>query len=116
LENSVSSKTIKQLEIDFRRADRISDADLTRLFQHFNAVESLLAELGERWHFAWNEARRIRDDCGDYINNRREHDRKFGPPGTAENLLNKCGHLRTYKCAGAACEYLNHGPEYRRVR
>jgi hypothetical protein len=112
----MSNKTIKELENDFRRADRISDADLTRLFQHCNALESLLQELGPRWHFAWNEARRIRDECARYLENRREHDRKFGPPGTAENLLNKCGHLRTYKCSGAACGYINEGPEYKKVR
>ena len=65
-------RSITELATAQRRGDKIPTIQLKRLFSHYLQLEALLNPLGERWHFAWNEARRIRDECDEYLTARRQ--------------------------------------------
>lgn len=109
-------RTLKEIERAYYTGDHLEDVEMETLQCSLEKVVCVLQHLGPRWHFAWNEARRISDELSTFIKNRKRHDEMFGPPGTSEKKLKKCGHLKTYDCNGAMCEALNGIPFNRRFR
>jgi hypothetical protein len=62
---------LRDIEQRLLKGDHVTTRELRASRRHYNALRRDLGLLGQRWHFAFQEANRLWMLCEDYLNARK---------------------------------------------
>jgi hypothetical protein len=68
----VSGPDLKDIERRILLGDSVTTRELRAAHSHFYGLREMLGKLGQRWHFAFQEAIRLEQMCRQYLDARKE--------------------------------------------